>query len=72
MKTLFKNKYKQGYEDGHAKGWTEGFEVGRKKAVNEYRKVLINRIEKDIKENTYGKAVIIALQYAITLIKRIK
>jgi flagellar biosynthesis/type III secretory pathway protein FliH len=72
MKTLFKNKYKQGYDDGHAKGWTEGFEVGRKKAVAEYRKVLINRIEKDIKENNYGKAVIIALQYAITLIKRMK
>ena len=50
MRKLFnsKKKYEQGYSEGYAKAWSEGFEIGRTKAISEFRKVMIARIEKDI------------------------
>jgi len=70
MRKLFKNKYELGYNTG----WAEGFEVGRKKAVNEQRKVIIAAIQKDIDKNKqhYSPGVLAGLHASISLIRKVK
>jgi flagellar biosynthesis/type III secretory pathway protein FliH len=75
MRKLFnsKKKYEQGYSEGYAKAWSEGFEVGRTKAISEFRKVMIARIEKDIQKNTdHNKNVIAGMNKAIELIRKMR
>jgi len=70
MRKLFKNKYELGYNAG----WSEGFEVGRKKAVNEQRKVIIAALQKDIDKNKqhYSPGVLAGLHASISLIRKVK
>lgn len=69
----FNKKYEQGYSDGHAKGWSEGFDVGSKKAIAEFRKVMIARIEKDIQKNPdHNKNIVAGMNKAIELIRKMR
>jgi flagellar biosynthesis/type III secretory pathway protein FliH len=71
MRKLFNSKQKQ--EEAYDKGWAEGFEIGRSKAVTEFRKVMIARIQKDIKNNSeHNKNIIAGMEKAIELIRKIR
>lgn len=75
MRKLIKPKktYEDGYNEGYNKGWTEGFDVGSKKAIAEFRKVMIARIEKDIQKNTdHNKNVVVGMNKAIELIRKMR
>ena len=72
LQRTFKRKYDLGYADGHLNGWNEGFELGRKKALAEQRKVMIATVQKDIDKNKhhYSPGTLAGLQAAITLIRK--
>lgn len=74
LQNTFKRKYDLGHLEGHAKGWQEGFDIGRKKALAEQRKVIIAKIQKDIDANKqhYSPGTLVGLQAAISIIKRIR
>lgn len=74
LQRTFKRKYDKGYADGHLKGWNEGFELGRKKALAEQRKVMIAGIQKDINKNKqhYSPGVLAGLQASISMIRKMK
>jgi flagellar biosynthesis/type III secretory pathway protein FliH len=74
LQRTFKRKYDKGYEDGHVVGWREGFEMGRKKALAEQRKVMIAGIQKDIDKNKqhYSPGVLAGLQASISMIRKMK
>jgi flagellar biosynthesis/type III secretory pathway protein FliH len=68
MIKFFKGKYDAGYN----KGWEEGFEVGRKKAIAEQRKVIIAAIQKDIDKNKahYTPGVLSGITKAIEIVRK--
>jgi len=68
MRKLFKSKYDAGYN----KGWEEGFEVGRKKATTEQRKVILAAIQKDIDKNKdhYAPGVLSGITKAIEIVRK--
>ena len=70
MIKLFKKKYDAGYN----KGWSDGFEVGRKKAITEQRKVIIAAIQKDIDKNKehYAPGVLSGITKAIEIVRKIR
>lgn len=74
LQRTFKRKYNMGYADGHLKGWNEGFELGRKKALAEQRKVMIATLQKDINKNKqhYSPGTLAGLHAAISLIRKQK
>lgn len=74
LQRTFKRKYNQGYDKGHIDGWNEGFELGRKKALAEQRKVMIASLQKDIDKNKqhYSPGTLAGLQAAITIIRKQK
>ena len=48
MRKIFTNRYAQGFDAGRIAGWDEGFEVGRKKALAESKRVFIKLIKEEI------------------------
>lgn len=61
---------KSKYDAVYNKGWSEGFEVGRKKAITEQRKVIIAAIQKDIDNNKYSQQVLSGLTKAIEIVRK--
>lgn len=73
MKKFFKRRYNLGYSIGHNDGWAEGFEVGRKKAIAEQRKVILATLQKNIQKNpNQGKGVTAGMEKAIEIIRKIR
>jgi flagellar biosynthesis/type III secretory pathway protein FliH len=74
LQRTFKRKYELGYEQGHIDGWREGFELGRKKALAEQRKVILATIQKDIDKNKehYSPGTLAGLNASISMIRKIK
>ena len=73
MKKFFKRRYNLGYSIGHNDGWSEGFEVGRKKAIAEQRKVILATLQKNIQNNpNQNKNVTAGMEKAIEIIRKIR
>ena len=70
--TRLQNTFKRKYNDGYNKGWSEGFEVGRKKAIAEQRKVILAAIQKDIDKNKdhYAPGVLSGITKAIEIVRK--
>ena len=68
MIKIFKKKYDAGYN----KGWMDGFEVGRKKALAEQKKVILTAIQKDIDECIHNPQVLAGIKRVMQIIRRIK
>ena len=46
--SIFAKKNKARIDAAHSAGWQQGFDVGRKRAVNETRKVFIKLLTKEL------------------------
>lgn len=68
MIKIFKKKYDAGYN----KGWADGFEVGRKKAVAEQKKVILTAIQKDIDKSVHSPQVLSGITRAMQIVRKVR
>ncbi len=66
--------FKRKLEEANLNGWQEGFDVGRKKAVNETRKVYIKLLSQEIQDISspmmVDKEYLDGLERALEIVKR--